>query len=104
MSEYEKNIDDVKRVDVDGGYFEYLEYPSVIFVTHLKAEKRGKGPRVMRALLDYAKQRNKTIWGEINQREPGMDNDRLRRWYELMGGVVVGRLNDNNLIQQRTLR
>jgi len=104
MSEWEKGPEDVIRHNLQAGYFETLDYPNAIFVTHIQANRRGDGVKVMRALIEYGEKEGKPIWGEINQRGEGMDNDRLKRWYERMGGVVVGRLNGNNLVQQRYRR
>ena len=65
------------------------EDKNVLWVTNIKATKKGDGNRVLKAMLKYAKDRGMTLAGELNPFEPGMSKERLQKWYELQGGEVV---------------
>ena len=92
--------DDIQRHEVPGGWFEVLELPQGIWVMNICSES-GEGNRVAKALLAFARERGKDLYGEINQMSDGMENKRLKRWYQAYGGVVHGKLNGNEVILVR---
>jgi hypothetical protein len=74
------------------GYFSVTEYQNDLWVSNIVANKRGDGNKVFRAMMKYASDRGKTLYGAVNQMSPGMDNQRLKKWYLKMGAEIV---NDN---------
>jgi hypothetical protein len=94
-----KAASDVEHVEVDGGWFDLLDYGGYVFVVHIEAEP-GKGLRVINSLRDYARERNADIWGEINPKSR-ITPERLIRLYEHYGLKLRGEFNGHPLMKWR---
>ena len=92
---------DIQRKQVDGGWFDYLEYPAAIYIVHMEADKRGDGNRVLRQVVEFVRGRGKEIWAAVAP-SGEMTAERVRRWYEkALGARVVGKIGDHDLMTAR---
>ena len=79
-------------IEVEGaGFFSVTQYQNDLWVSNIVSNKRGDGNKVLKAMIKYAKDRKKTLYGALNPTS-GMSAERLGKWYERYGGQV---LNDN---------
>ena len=66
--EYQADQPDVMRVD-DYGRVEYFEFENDIWIKNIFADRRGSGLRLMRKMIDYAREAGKSISGDINPKD-----------------------------------
>ena len=89
---YDPNKPDVMTIK-GYGRIEYMEFDKDIYVSDIKADKRGSGLKMMREFLKYAKKVNKNICGRIDPVQEGdvtITPERLVRLYTLFGGKPQG--------------
>lgn len=101
MNDIEIDIKDSIRVDTDDGWFQYIEYPSCLFVVHLQGRERGKGNRLLDTVVGLAREKGKELWGTVSP-HGDMSAERLLAWYrKRLNAVVVGKYYGHDLIRTR---
>ena len=94
MSEQSYNVDDPLVFHIEGaGAIYYFEFDEGIWVQDVCSEKPGKGALLAYRFMRYAKKKGKDIYGYINPDGTGMDAERMKRWYALLGGEMVPTAN-----------
>ena len=73
----------------EAGAIYYFEFDEGIFVQDICSEKPGKGTLLAYRFIRYARQKGKDIYGHISPDCSGMDAERMKRWYALLGGKMV---------------
>lgn len=88
--EYQADQPDVMRVD-DYGRVEYFEFENDIWIKNIFADRRGSGLRLMRKMIDYAREAGKSISGDINPKDEMcmMDRERIIRLYKHFGAEMI---------------
>ena len=80
---------DEQVIHVDGGWFSFLEFEHDLWVMNVRAETRGAGNRILRALIKKGHELGKNLHGRVNRMSiDGMNDRRLARWYAHNGGTV----------------
>jgi hypothetical protein len=82
------NPDKPTRHEVNGGYYDLMEFEDDIWVMHLFAEP-GKGVRVFRHLISYAKDLNKNLYGNAEPDTSRISRKKLKLFYEYHGAEPI---------------
>ena len=86
---YDREKPDIMRID-GAGRIEYYEFENDIWVSNYYADSRGKGIKLIREMIRYARAVKKNIYGQVNVKENSwMSNDRLRKLYEILGAKPI---------------
>jgi hypothetical protein len=80
------------------GWIDYWEFEETIWMADIYALSKGKGVRLGRLFIEYARSVNKDIYGEINPQEfsHGMTTDRIKQWYHLWGARPISMIDHPN--------
>jgi hypothetical protein len=85
-------IDSPDRLEWKGiGWVEFFEFEEAIWIMDVFSEKKGSGNALARKFLNYAKSKNKDIYGQANPQDNShaLDLNRLKKWYYSFGSEPI---------------